>query len=166
MNDTVEIERKFLVVGEGFKEGADRKVIRQGYIASDERMNVRVRQKGEKCFLTIKAQRDETSRHEFEYEIPCDHAQAILKDVCQRPPIEKVRYTLDYAGKTWEVDVFEGVNDGLIVAEIELNTIDEPFEKPGWVGPEVSSDTRYLNACLIEAPFNTWGVSYGELLKN
>lgn len=166
MSDTVEIEKKFLVTGDGFKEGADRKVIRQGYIAADKRMNVRVRQKGDKCFLTIKAQRDETSRHEFEYEIPCAHAETMLKQVCEKPPIEKVRYTVDYAGETWEVDVFEGANAGLTVAEIELESADEPFDKPDWIGREVSSEPRYLNARLIEEPFNTWGVSYGDLLES
>jgi adenylate cyclase len=145
-----EIERKFLVKDSELKflEGVAGKKILQGYVFSDEAVSVRVRTKGDKAFLTIKGAAEGISRAEFEYEIPWDDAEAMLDKVCQAGKVIKTRYELPSGPHVWEVDVFEGALAGLVVAEIELSSEDEAFERPDWLGEEVSDDPRYLNARL------------------
>jgi adenylate cyclase len=166
MTDCMEIERKFLVVGDGWKNEASAKKIAQGYISNDKEHAtvVRVRQKGDKCFLTLKADRGGITRLEFEYEIPKTDCDLMLRELCGAP-IEKTRYTVNIGGKTWEIDEFHGVNDGLVVAEIELNSENEPFEKPDWAGPEVSHDHRFFNSYISEHPFDSWDITPQDLLK-
>ncbi len=164
MSDHMEIERKFLVVGEGWKNQASAKKISQGYITKTDGKVVRIRQKGDQCFLTIKAERGEISRLEFEYEVPKEDCDMMLEQLCG-DAISKTRYTLDVGAHTWEIDEFHGSSDGLIMAEIELASADQAFEKPDWAGPEVSHDKRFFNSYISEHPFSTWGVTQEELIK-
>jgi adenylate cyclase len=146
-----EIERKFLVNARihDALAGLQPKSIRQGYILdAEDGRTVRVRTKGPKGFLTIKGASEGISRSEFEYEIPYDDALALLGDFCPLV-LEKERYAVTVGGKTWDVDVFHGKLEGLIVAEIELESEDESFELPEWAGKEVSDDVRYYNVQLI-----------------
>ncbi len=110
----------------------------------------------EKGYLNIKSAAFSVRRKEFEYEIPLHDAEDLLDTLCQKPLIEKIRYLVDFGKHTWEVDVFEGENDGLVLAEVELKSPDEPFELPSWAGDEVSDDPRYYNPYLIERPYKTW----------
>lgn len=151
----IEIERKFLVLNTDFLKGRQGTEYKQGYL-NREGATVRVRIAGENAFLTIKGKSDGISRLEYEYAIPRTEANEMLANLCALPPIEKTRYLIDFAGKCWEVDVFHGANKGLIVAEIELNDVDEHFEKPDWLGEEVSHDPRYFNSQLASNPFCTW----------
>lgn len=153
----LEIERKFLVANEGWKAQADKgSLIKQGYLSTTPERNVRVRLKGEKAFITIKGKTTGISKPEFEYEIPKADAKAMMH-LCEKPLIEKTRYLVSGPdGKLWELDVFEGDNQGLIIAEIELNAENEVFEIPDWTGKEVTEDTRYYNASLIRIPFSNW----------
>ena len=151
-----EIERKFLVVGERWKEGATAVRYRQGYLAVGPPVAVRVRVAGLEAFLTIKKSTADITRDEFEYPIPIEDAEAMLNGLCEEHPIEKVRYKVTYGGMLWEVDVFEGANEGLVVAEIELSSPDQDFERPPWLGEEVSGDPRYLNTSLSRNPYSRW----------
>ncbi|MGB0749696.1 MAG: CYTH domain-containing protein [Magnetospiraceae bacterium] len=151
-----EIERKFLVVGsdwQGLAAGVD---FRQGYLSTDKERAVRVRIAGDTAYLTIKGKPRGITRAEFEYEIPIADANAMLDGLCHQPIIEKTRYRIPHNGKTWDLDVFHGVNDGLIVAEVELASEEESFDLPDWAGEEVSDDPRYANASLISHPFTQW----------
>ena len=150
-----EIERKFLVAGETWREGAEGTLFRQGYLSTHKERTVRVRRQGPRGVLTIKGLTTGATRPEFEYEIPVADADALLA-LCEEPIIEKTRYPISFAGHRWEVDEFHGVNQGLIVAEIELDDEAEEFVKPAWLGEEVTSDRRYFNANLVAAPFSTW----------
>ncbi|QJD29497.1 CYTH domain-containing protein [Methylococcus geothermalis] len=153
----LEIERKFLVRGEGWRKAvSDSMRICQGYLNDEQRCSVRVRISGERAWLNIKSATIGTQRHEFEYEIPVADGEALLRDMSCKPLIEKVRYFVPVAGKLWEVDVFEGENAGLVVAELELDDPDEPFELPAWAGEEVTHDARYYNTCLSTLPFSRW----------
>lgn len=163
--ENVEIERKFLVSRDDWRQGARAIHIRQGYLAGDRGLAVRVRQKGDAAYLTIKAARDADSRYEFEYRIPTSDAELMLAKLCARPPIEKTRYEVTVGGNIWEIDEFEGENKGLIIAEIELASPDQPFTLPAWTGPEVTRDARFYNAYLYRQPFCTWGVSYDDLFQ-
>lgn len=152
----VEIERKFLVNSEQWKNGVERSVeIKQVYLSTTPERTVRVRIKGEKGFLTIKGKTQNLSRAEFEYEVPLEEALGLLK-LCEGHPIEKVRHEVRVGGKLWEVDVFEGENAGLVLAEIELESEVESFEMPVWAGEEVSADLRYFNSYLSQHPFKGW----------
>lgn len=151
----IEIERKFLVLNTDFLKGQQGTEYKQGYL-NREGATVRVRIAGEDAFLTIKGKSDGISRLEFEYAIPRAEANEMLANLCALPPIEKTRYLIDFAGKCWEVDVFHGSNKGLIVAEIELNAVEEYFEKPDWLGEEVSHDPRYFNSQLASNPYCNW----------
>lgn len=152
----VEIERKFLVNSEQWKNGVERSVeIKQGYLSTAPERTVRVRTKGEKGFLTIKGKTQNLSRAEFEYEVPLEEALGLLK-LCEGHPIVKVRHEVRVGGKLWEVDVFEGENAGLVLAEIELEAEEEAFEMPAWAGEEVSADLRYFNSYLSQHPFKGW----------
>lgn len=152
-----EIERKYLVTSNGFKDAAVRDFpIKQGYLSTRPEATVRVRLKGDKGVLTIKGKTQGATRAEFEYAIPTEDVDAMLKAQCEFPPIEKVRYVVMVDGHEWVVDVFEGVNEGLVLAEIELSAEDEAFTMPEWAGEEVTSDERYFNAYIARHPYSTW----------
>ena len=151
-----EIERKFLLTGDEWRSLAKGTAYRQGYLNSQKERTVRVRTIDDKGFLTIKGISVGATRMEFEYEIPVEDARVLLDELCEKPLIEKNRYKIDYAGFTWEVDEFFGENQGLVVAEIELASEDQQFEKPDWVGEEVSGDPRYFNSNLIKEPYSRW----------
>lgn len=154
----IEIERKFLVVNNDFKSQAtSQNRIVQGYLNSNPERTVRVRIKGNKGFLTIKGKGNEsgTSRMEWEKEINLHEAEHLLS-LCEKGYIDKIRYEIPVGNHTYEVDVFGGENDGLIIAEIELTQEDETFEKPSWLGIEVTGDERYYNAYLSNKPFTEW----------
>lgn len=150
-----EIERKFLVVGDGWR-GVRGTPYRQGYVASGDGVTVRVRLAGERGFLTLKGPTVGLSRAEFEYEIPAGDARELLDTLCPRPQIEKTRYELEHAGRLWQIDEFHTENTGLVVAEVELTDEAETLELPSWVGPEVSHDPRYTNAQLARHPVSRW----------
>ncbi len=152
----IEIERKFLTKGNDWK--TQTKGIRycQGYLPVSGECIVRVRTAGNKGFITVKGRTVGASRTEYEYEIPAADAEAMLKDFCDKPLIEKLRYKVDYAGMTWEVDEFFGDNAGLITAEIELSSESQPIELPPWVGIEVTGDHRYSNSNLGKNPYRNW----------
>ena len=153
----LEIERKFLVNGDAWRKSVNRQAhYRQGYLAGGEAGSVRVRVVDEAAWLNIKSATVGIERQEFEYPIPIAEGRQILDSLCMRPLIEKTRHFVEHAGRTWEVDEFEGDNKGLIVAEIELAHADEAFELPTWAGKEVSHDERYYNSNLVKNPYNTW----------
>lgn len=152
-----EIERKFLVRNDSWRQQARDDIrMRQGYLASGEGCSIRVRSGGGKAHLNIKSATLGVWRREYDYPIPLCDAEELLDHLCARPLIEKTRYHVEHAGHIWEVDVFEGDNAGLIVAEIELDSEDESFEKPAWAGEEVSHDPRYYNVCLVKHPYKEW----------
>jgi len=152
----VEIERKFLLQGDAWRGLGQAVLLRQGYLSSARERVVRVRIEGEQAMLTIKGANVGATRGEWEYPIPLADAVELLDGLCEQPLIEKVRHRIEHAGMVWEVDEFLGANAGLIVAEIELASEDQPFEKPEWIGAEVSGDARYYNANLIRHPFSQW----------
>ena len=151
-----EIERKFLVRGDGWRAQASGTRFRQGFLSTDPDRTVRVRVAGARGMLTIKGRTVGARRPEYEYEIPLGDAERMLDSLCERPLIEKVRFELRAGAHLWEIDVFEGDNAGLVVAEIELESEDESFERPDWLGEEVTEDPRYFNANLVENPYRTW----------
>ncbi|MEM8606584.1 MAG: CYTH domain-containing protein [Myxococcota bacterium] len=151
-----EIERKFLLSGDDWKAGATSTRFRQGFLSTEPERAVRVRLAGESGTLTIKGKTEGATRLEFEYSIPRDDAAHLLDALCLRPLIEKVRYLVPVGPHTWEIDVFEGDNAGLVVAEIELASEDEAFERPPWIGEEVTHDPRYFNANLVQHPYRLW----------
>jgi len=152
----VEIERKFLVDGDAWRTLGQATLLRQGYLSTDAARTVRVRIDGERAFLTIKGKSVGASRGEWEYPIPVNEAGELLDGLCQQPLVEKVRRRIAIGPHTWEVDEFLGVNAGLVVAEIELASEDEAFEKPDWLGREVTGDARYFNSNLIRQPYSQW----------
>ena len=149
-----EIERKFLVISRAWKRGRGTD-FRQGYLCSTPERTVRVRIAGSKAFITVKGKTRGLTRSEFEYAIPLRDARELLK-LCEPPFIEKRRYVTKVGRHRWEIDEFRGVNAGLVVAEIELTSEREKFERPAWVGKEVSHDARYFNSNLAKRPFSTW----------
>ncbi|NLM74771.1 MAG: CYTH domain-containing protein [Clostridiaceae bacterium] len=151
----LEIERKFLVTNSDYKKGAVRSFYSQGYLSDDPDRIVRVRICDDSAFLTIKSRKNDLERYEFEYPIPLSDAEVLLS-LCKKPIVRKYRYTLTYKGFTWQVDEFLDENQGLVIAEIELEDSSQPFEKPHWIGKEVTSDPRYYNANLIRHPYNMW----------
>ncbi|WP_062063845.1 CYTH domain-containing protein [Cellvibrio sp. OA-2007] len=150
----VEIERKFLVVGDAWRT-APAVFYSQGYLNRDKLRTVRVRIAGEEAFLTIKGESVGARRAEFEYPIPLWDARELLK-LCEQPLIEKNRRKILHEGFIWEVDEFLGENLGLVVAEIELPAEDSEFPRPAWIGEEVTDDSRYFNSSLSLAPFSQW----------
>lgn len=153
---SLEIERKFLVVSDEYRKLAEPVHYRQGYLAVLPDKVIRVRISGDTSFITVKGRYSDTTRSEFEYEIPMHDAKAMLSDLCSRPHIEKKRFRIPFEGLIWEVDEFLGENAGLVMAEIELTREDQPFIKPEWIGEEVTYDARYRNSNLARNPFNTW----------
>lgn len=150
-----EIERKFLVTGQAWRDLATGILFRQGYLSAVKERVVRVRTMGETAALTIKGITVGATRLEFEYPIPLDEARELL-ELCEQPLIEKTRYKITADGLLWEVDEFHGVNEGLVVAECELTSEDQAFTRPDWVGEEVTADPRYFNSNLIANPFTSW----------
>lgn len=152
-----EIERKFLILNDDWKVAADQgSYLSQGYLNDAVSASVRVRVSGDKAYLNIKSATLGVSRSEYEYEIPRSDALEILQNLCTKPLIEKTRYHVHHGDHLWEVDVFHGDNEGLVVAEIELGHEDEHFDKPNWAGDEVSHDPRYYNVCMVKHPFKDW----------
>ena len=154
----IEIERKFLVRDVTVLLGAAGTTMRQGYLSTDPDRTVRVRLAGTRGFITIKgaASADGKSRAEYEFEIPAADAGELLDRLALRPLIEKTRYRISHDGATWEVDVFSGANEGLVVAEIEVPSAATPVALPPWVGGEVTGDARYYNASLVGRPYSEW----------
>ncbi len=153
-----EIERKFLVSSEAFKlEASEKKTIKQGYLNSNPERTVRIRISGEKAFMTVKGISNEsgTTRFEWEKEILKEDAQDLLK-LCEPGSIEKTRYLVKQEDHTFEVDEFYGNNKGLVIAEIELRHENESFEKPRWLGEEVTGDKKYYNSYLAKKPYQSW----------
>ena len=150
----IEIERKFLVVGDAWKQ-APGVPYAQGYLNRDKRRTVRVRVVEGRAWLTVKGANAGATRAEFEYPIPLADAEQLLA-LCDGPLVRKLRRVIVHEGSTWEVDEFEGDNAGLVVAEIELRSEDQPFAAPAWLGAEVTHDPRYFNSSLAAAPYSTW----------
>lgn len=160
----LEIERKFLVLGDDYRRQAfSSSRIRQGYICSGQGRTVRVRVRDSRGYLTIKGPSDEKglSRYEFEREITPDEAEQLMK-LCEPGSIDKTRYLVRSGSHVFEVDEFYGENEGLVIAEVELGAEDEPFEKPGFIGREVTGDRRYYNAHLTRHPFSAWREDAGK----
>ncbi len=149
-----EIERKFLVQA-SWKPQDEGIKIAQGYLSTVPERTVRVRIKGDKGYLTIKGKNQGISRTEFEYEIPRSDAEELLK-LAEQPILSKTRYLEQHGNRLWEIDVFAGENQGLVVAEVELPDEQAEFSRPDWLGQEVSGDVRYYNANLIKKPFSLW----------
>lgn len=153
----IEIEHKFLLANDGWREHISRSVrYRQGYLSSQPTSSIRVRTSNDRAWLNIKTATIGTHRHEYEYEIPPADANEILDSLCKKPLIEKVRYFVTDNGNLWEIDEFEGENQGLIVAEIELDETGQTFSKPPWIGLEVTGDLRYYNNNLAMHPYSEW----------
>jgi adenylate cyclase len=151
-----EIERKFLIdlssvgsIGPGVR-------IQQGYISTTDNTAVRIRVTGTAAYLTLKGQNRGATRSEFEYEIPIEDANDIILELCSGPVIDKTRYLVEYASHRWEIDIFHGSNDGLIVAEVELESESEEVDLPPWVTTEVTGQVKYYNSSLLDYPFNKW----------
>jgi adenylate cyclase len=152
----VEIERKFLVPDAAFLRELSGERLVQAYIASTDRATVRVRIAGSRAWLTLKGATQGITRRELEYPIPVADAEICLRELCAEGVIAKTRFRVPHGGHVWEVDVFEGGNAGLVLAEIELDAADESFERPGWLGEEVSMDPRYSNSSLSRHPYGSW----------
>ncbi len=152
----IEIERKFLVVTNHWPKGERQIRIRQGYMVNDQGIVVRVRQKNDDFYLSLKAKINTSSSYDFEYLIPADEAETMFENLCSGRVVSKTRHEIMHDGMRWEIDQFHDENDGLVVAEIELP--DEHFEPslPDWVADEVTSDTRYRNARLVTTPYSQW----------
>ena len=153
-----EIERKFLVTSDAYKEESVKRTrITQGYLSSVPERTVRVRIKGDKGYITIKGECNEsgTSRYEWEKEIPVAEAEELLQ-ICEPGVIHKTRYEVNVGRFTFEVDEFYGENQGLVVAEVELLNENDHFDKPEWIGAEVTGDVRYYNSMLKKKPYTTW----------
>jgi adenylate cyclase len=152
----VEIERKFLLAGDGWRALGAPVLLRQGYLSSDPARVVRVRVEGGHACMTIKGKSVGATRGEWEYPIPLADANELLERLCEQPIVEKYRRRIDFAGNTWEVDEFLGANEGLVLAEIELGAEDQLFDKPDWIGDDVTGDRRYYNSNLVRHPFSSW----------
>jgi CYTH domain-containing protein len=155
---TVEIERKFLVNSNDFKKEASKSYsIKQGFLNSHEERTVRVRLKNDKGYLTIKGKSSEDGlvRFEWETEITKQEAEQLLA-LCEDGIIDKIRHEVNFGNHTFEIDEFFGENDGLVIAEVELRSTNEEFNKPGWLGNEVTGDIRYYNSQLSKQPFKNW----------
>jgi adenylate cyclase len=151
-----EIEKKFLITNDNWRGLGTAEVYCQGYLNSERTVTVRVRTIGERGILTIKGPPVDGVKLEYEYDIPFGEATEMLEELCQKPLIRKTRYKVPYRGFTWEVDEFAGENEGLVFAEIELEEVAQNFEKPDWIGREVTGDSRYYNASLVRNPYSVW----------
>jgi adenylate cyclase len=151
-----EIEKKFLVKGDQWRDHAEGTIYRQGYLSTEKERVVRVRTIGNTGYLTIKGITVGASRLEYEYEISVSDSNEMLDQLCLKPLIEKKRYKLEYANLLWEIDEFFGDNQGLIIAEVELEEEDQKISLPPWIGEEVTSDPRYFNSNLTKLPYTQW----------
>lgn len=152
----LEIERKYLIKSDDWKNYTNKKIIiKQGYLSSNPDSTVRIRLTNKKAFITIKSKTTGITRSEYEYGIPISDARELL-NLCTKPLIQKTRYIVVQNKSRWEVDIFEGVNEGLEIAEIELENADELIIKPDWLGEEVSDDSRYFNSSLAVHPYKDW----------
>lgn len=151
-----EIERKFLVHAERLPPLAQGQSLRQGYISTDPERVVRVRLAGTRAFITVKGKTVGATRLEFEYAIAVGDAEQMLEHLCDGAKIDKVRHRIAHQDHVWEVDVFGGDNQGLIIAEVELMSEDEAVTLPDWIGEEVTSDARYYNSNLLHRPYHQW----------
>jgi adenylate cyclase len=154
----IEIERKFLVKSDAWRNLATGTLYSQGYIAKTPHANVRVRVAGDQGFLTLKGKAQNFSRTEFEYPIPVDDAREMMELWCHPFVVEKIRYRIPIGDLVWEVDEFLGLNQGLIVAEVELVDLHQVVPLPDWVGAEVSDQTRYYNSSLAQQPYSSWSL--------
>ncbi len=153
----IEIERKFLVINDNWRNSVTKSShYTQGYFATNDECSIRIRISDDKAELNIKSATLGISRSEYNYSIPMVDAEEILNKLCIRPLIEKTRFHVEHENHLWEIDEFTGENEGLVVAEIELDSADTTFSKPEWAGDEVSDDVRYYNVCLVKNPFTTW----------
>ena len=152
----IEIERKFLLRGDAWRTLGQPLLLRRGYLSSVAERVVRVRIEGRQAMLTLKGRSVGAARGEWEYPIPLADAEQFLERLCEQPVIEKYRRRIVFDGMTWEVDEFLGANAGLVLAEIELESEDQAFSTPDWIGAEVTADARYYNANLIRHPFSNW----------
>ncbi|MEC4986676.1 MAG: CYTH domain-containing protein [Oscillatoria sp. PMC 1068.18] len=152
----LEIERKFLVKNDDWRKLATGTIYRQGYLTRTPEKTVRIRVVGKQGYLTIKGKSSGNSRPEFEYSIPVEDAEEMLANLCEKPLIEKTRYKLNQGELIWEIDEFAGENQGLIIAEVELENENQVIELPGWLGEEVTDDPRYYNANLVSNPYCNW----------
>ena len=152
----LEIERKFLVDGDAYQALAEGIHVQQGYLEGSENTSVRIRIMGEEAFLAIKGTTISATRQEFEYPIPLDDAREMMRDLCKKPIIDKHRYIIKYKGSVWEVDEFHGMNEGLVIAEIELESEEQKIHKPDWIGDEVTDEPKYFNVNLVKHPFISW----------
>ncbi len=158
-----EIERKFLVTNDDWRSQAvDSRSMAQGYLAADGPCSVRVRVSGDDANINIKSAILGIERSEFEFPIPVGEARALLETFCRDKLVSKTRHYVPYADHTWEIDVFDGANKGLVVAEIELGAVDEAFSQPAWAGREVSNDRQYYNVSLVEYPYRDWPATDGD----
>jgi adenylate cyclase len=152
----LEIERKFLVKNNAWRKGAKGIDYQQGYLSTDSPRTVRVRLEGRFGKLTIKGKKKGIAGDEFEYDIPANDAKYLLRNLCKQPIIQKKRYKIPFEGLVWEVDVFYGQNKGLVIAEVELESIEQNFNIPKWIGKEVTQDRRFRNANLVTHPYPKW----------
>jgi len=153
----IEIERKFLLSNNEWRDevkSAHR--IRQGYMGEIDKASVRIRVQGDKANINIKSATLAMRRMEYEYEIPLDEAVEMLDQLCKQPQVDKTRFIVEQGKHKWEIDEFYGNNEGLLIAEIELSDEAEVFEKPAWLGEEVTQDPRYYNVNLIKHPYKQW----------
>jgi adenylate cyclase len=154
---SLEIERKFLPSSDAWRLGVHESFrLRQGYLNNETNCSVRVRTSADRAWLNIKGVTIGAQRIEYEYEIPLADAQEILDTLSLKPLVEKVRHLVNVGRHVWEIDEFEGDNAGLVVAEIELGHPDEAFDRPEWIGEEVTHDVRYYNTSLSRCPFKDW----------
>lgn len=151
-----EIEYKFLVKSGEWKKNAKGVLYKQGYLSTELGRVVRVRLEGENAKLTIKGKKTGPEGAEFEYDIPKKDAEYILENLCLKPLIEKTRYNIEFEGNIWEVDEFYGENEDLVLAELEVESTKQKFNKPDWIGKEVTNDPKYKNANLVSNPFSNW----------
>lgn len=155
--NSLEIERKFLVKDDSWRQSVRASErYRQGYLNDEVHCSLRVRICGDQAWLNLKSVTLGAQRHEFEYEIPVADAELMLETLTRKPLVEKTRHFVQVGRHTWEVDVFEGENAGLVIAEVELERADEPFELPDWAGEEVTYDPRYYNTNLASHPYKNW----------
>ena len=153
----LEIERKFLLRSDEWRaQVTHRELLRQGYLSSGSQCSIRARVAGEQAWLNLKARRSGMTRLEFEYPIPVEDANEILNELARGPILEKYRHLIPAGEYVWEVDEFLGANAGLIVAEIELTSEAAQFERPSWLGEEVTEDERYYNFNLAQKPYTEW----------
>jgi adenylate cyclase len=157
-----EIERKFLVAGGGWRKGAKRSKLSQGYLYAGKDKSVRVRLEDGRGTITIKGRSRGASRAEYEYAIPAKDARELLRTLCEKPLIEKTRSRVRYRGLVWEIDEFSGDNKGLVVAEVELRRSGQIVAMPPWAGKEVTADPRYLNSNLFKKPYKSWTARGGS----